>query len=184
MFAQFRFRVYFTPFEIKFVQACLTSVRSPLTAVIQSWKSWCCLRALQPVTLEGGIGVFEFVRAWHGGYPWNPRNKRDGRCQCDNRGGSFYKPSEPVVWMPNVPNIQYIRRTRSEDKDRKTEEHPTKCQVRAASDQINERNRDRAIGYGDQTIGNDVQPNYVRIPFITDAVWQESRRGKEFRKGK
>ena len=66
-----------------------------------------------------------------------------------------------------------MSRATSDDENCKTKEHPVERQVFALADEINERERNRKVSEGDQSIRENVEPEYAWVPEVTMPVRHE-----------
>ena len=76
--------------------------------------------------------------------------------------------------MPDVPYLHQMSGAARDDEHGKTKKNPTKLEVFAFTDEVEQGNRNRIVGEGDETVRNDVQPNDDRVPLIAHSMRHES----------
>jgi hypothetical protein len=72
-----------------------------------------------------------------------------------------------------------VRKTAGDDEDCEAQKYPVVPQINAPVDEIEKRAGNRKIRQSGESVGDDMEREYVRLPLIAHAVGHESVRGKK-----
>ena len=76
--------------------------------------------------------------------------------------------------MPDVPYLHQMGGAAGNDEHGKIKKNPTKMEIFASLDEVEQGNRNRIVGQGDEAVGNNVQPNDDRVPLVAHSMRHES----------
>jgi hypothetical protein len=111
------------------------------------------------------------------------RDREDARDQADqrrrgqqrrHRGDELDVRRQPVVGIPDRPDLDPVRRAAADDEDREQDDDPVERQVGALPHQVQQRDRDRDVGQADRAVADDVGPEQARVPGEAVAVRQQA----------
>jgi hypothetical protein len=101
---------------------------------------------------EPFVYLFEAVRARQTKSFRNQLNQQD----CGENGGQrrnrFDSSAEPVVCMPDIPNLHHVRRSAGHDEGAEAGEHPVEGQVSPLPNEMDQSDRYRGVGCRNQPV--------------------------------
>ena len=92
------------------------------------------------------------------------------------RRNGFYDPRQQVIRMPNRPDLHQVGSSAAQNKESEHPENPVKRKIAPLAHQIDESKGNAVIRKGNDAVGNNMQPDNLRVPEITGPVWQEAGR--------
>ncbi len=102
------------------------------------------------------------------------RNQRERGRQRDHRGRQLHQPLDPVIRVPDGPDVEEMGDAAGGDERAEHHEHPGERDLVAAlGDEEDQGRRDHEVGERDQAIRTDMQPDDLGQPEIAIAVRHE-----------
>jgi hypothetical protein len=136
------------------------------------------LAALRDFALQIRIRTSEYRRTRNrqgSGHQPDQQNCGWHRCECGDR---LDPAAQPVVRLPDHPDLHRMGHSACDDENRETYEDPMKREIAPSSDKIEQGDRDRCIGEGCERIRYDMQKKQVGAPQVTHAVGHEAILGE------
>src|ERR1043165_143575 len=104
---------------------------------------------------------------------WHQFNQQNCSWDRRERSNRLHACREPIICMPDIPNLQEVGGAAGEDKHGKTDEHPVELEIFSLANKIDQRDRNRIIGQNYQRVRNGMEANQTLGPKVTMAVRHE-----------
>ncbi len=121
----------------------------------------------------GGVEVAEVGRAGESEGDGHDANEGEGGAEGDDGGGGLGGTIEPVMRVPDGPDVEGVGSPAGDDEGAEHQENRREGDVAAVADEVKDQEGNRIIGERDEAVGDDMEFGEGGIPEMALAVGHE-----------